>query len=155
MICPKKQKLLRPRQLLRAIYFCLVLLSICIFFFWLCLMSRPFVPTLSRYCCLSATGPNLFQHSIQEMMYHGPIRLYYTMCDEDWNENVIINKFKKYGGFVWLHYDKSIRRFNWHKRNHITFKELVRIIRTKVTPPTYEELFPTMSVTATTDAEAT
>ena len=76
------------------------------------------------------------------MMYYGIIRLYYTMCDDDWNENVIISKFHKYGGFVWLHYDKSIRRFNWHKRNHITFKQLVKIIRTKVTPPTYEELFP-------------
>ena len=95
-------------------------------------------------------GPNLLQHSIQKMMKFGPIRLYYTMCDEDWEENVIIKKAKNYdGGFVWLHYDKSIRKSNWYNnqkgndKNLMTFPGLVKSIRTKLNAPTYEELFVT------------
>jgi hypothetical protein len=76
------------------------------------------------------------------MQGHGPIRLYYTMCDDDWSDDVIVKKHQEYHQFVWLHYDKSIRRVNWYKRNHITYLDIVQIIREKVIPPTRDELFP-------------
>ena len=81
-----------------------------------------------------------------QMMAYGPVRLFYTMCDSDWQESVILRKADAYGKFVWLHYDKSIRRFNWHKDNlHMGFVELVARIRPKVQVPTKQELYPLLN----------
>jgi hypothetical protein len=55
--------------------------------------------------CSIITGPNLFQHSIQEMGYYEAIRMYYSSSNNDLSTNHIKEKCQMYNGMVWAHLD--------------------------------------------------
>ena len=99
---------------------------------------------VEQYTVYTSMGPVLFQKSIQEMMYHGPIRLYLTSCDDDTDVKRIVTKQKQYQ-FVWIHLDSRFR--GGHMSN---LREIHIELREKCIPPKLEQIFPPRTVTTTT-----
>lgn len=82
-------------------------------------------------------GPNLFQHSIQELQGIAPVQLYYTHSDDHWKVEVVEAQYRNYGRtFVWLHLDRSNRRRNWYAANKSqSYQQLVQRFRQACSPP--------------------